>query len=392
MSAVLRWLVGASSRCCNWLRLLDRPAHRRRIRQSRKVLHALRCLDGDGRQARRLAYLRQVDPLCVEEVVLSACEAGGAPVLRNRSYSGDGGIDGRVWIRGSGWHLVQVKRYREHVALAHLQQFAALVAAQRVAGGWFVHTGRSGRALYPALRGSRVTLVSGERLLALLADGVMPARPAAPVRAQPCQGPGARPALPARVWGRRLLAVLLAGVVAVLLWRQAPPRAHAAPVLAAPAETATLRSGLAAPQAVAWVTQRLAALRQDGRYRLVVAYGSPLFPSDDALLDQARGGAALAAWVSLPPSARRPSWLVLPDADWLASAPAGSVRCQLLVSVAGDGRGSRFAVLPLRCEQALKRHWRTMGRAGPGRYVAAAPLAPQPTAAQQLLQALAPGR
>jgi len=396
MNAVLRWLMCAASRCCNWLRLLDRPAHRRRVRQSRRVLRALRRIHGDGQQARRLAYLRQVDPLCMEEVVLSACEACGVPVLRNRAYSGDGGIDGRVWIAGSGWHPLQVKRYREHVALAHLREFAALVAAQRAAGGWFVHTGRSGAGLYPALRGSRVTLVSGERLLLLLADGVLPvAHPAAARAEQRREAPAAMSAAaPSRRWRRPLAAALLAGIVAGLAWRQGTPRAQPAPdpVAVASARAAVRDTRLAPPLAAAWLAQRLAVLRGDARYRLAVAYGAPLFPGDQVLADQSRGGPALAAWLARAPASRSPAWLVLPDADWLAGAPAGTVRCQLLVSVTGKGRGSQIAILPLGCEQALGRQWRLLGRTGPGRYVASAPLPPQSTAALELLQALGPWR
>jgi len=167
----LRWL----SRAWNTLRLLDLPAHRRRVRRSRRVLANLRAIRGEAQGARRFAYLRTVDPLCMEEVVLSALEQGGRLVRRNRRYSGDGGVDGLVRIDGS-WQLVQVKRYRAHVACAHVAELAALVARHRAGGALFVHCRRSGKAVYQALRGTPVALVSGAALLALLEDGCLPAR------------------------------------------------------------------------------------------------------------------------------------------------------------------------------------------------------------------------
>jgi restriction system protein len=115
-------------------------------------------------------YLRCVDPLVFEEVVLSALEGRGCPVLRNRRYSGDGGVDGRCWIAGVGWGVVQVKRYAGHEDKEHVRRFTEWVDGHGVCFGLFAHTGRTGAGCYGELAGSKVLLVSGERLVRLVVE------------------------------------------------------------------------------------------------------------------------------------------------------------------------------------------------------------------------------
>jgi restriction system protein len=57
------------------------------------VLRTLRSFQGGGRSGSRLRYLRTVDPLTFEETVHSAIESAGYMVLRNRRYTGDGGVE-----------------------------------------------------------------------------------------------------------------------------------------------------------------------------------------------------------------------------------------------------------------------------------------------------------
>lgn len=95
--------IHAASRLINALRLCSHANHRRRVKRSRSVLRKLRSFEGEPRCARVIAYLRRIDPLLCEEVVLSALEDAGAFVVRNRLYGGDGGPDGRAWVPGFGW-------------------------------------------------------------------------------------------------------------------------------------------------------------------------------------------------------------------------------------------------------------------------------------------------
>ncbi|KQV81009.1 hypothetical protein ASD15_14090 [Massilia sp. Root351] len=156
------------SRWVNATRLAYLPGHQRNVRQSRRVLRTVRAFKEPGAAGRTLAYLRAVDPLVFEEVVLSALEDAGLLVLRGTRYSGDGGVDGAVWLPGQGWHAVQAKRYRHHVCLAHVRAFGDVISSGNYDGGLFVHTGRSGAALYPQMDVARIGLLSGDRLLRLV--------------------------------------------------------------------------------------------------------------------------------------------------------------------------------------------------------------------------------
>ncbi|MBY0240260.1 MAG: restriction endonuclease [Burkholderiaceae bacterium] len=167
-AALSRLAIRCFSRALNALRLARRPGHRRNVRHSRRVLRAVRGLREPGAGGRGLAYLRAVDPLVFEEVVMSALEDVGLLVLRSRRYTGDGGIDGEVWLPGEGWFAVQVKRYRSHVDPAYVRAFGCVVRERGFDGGLFIHTGRSGAALYGELTAHGVRLVSGGRLTQLL--------------------------------------------------------------------------------------------------------------------------------------------------------------------------------------------------------------------------------
>lgn len=165
---MLPFFCRTASRWVNAWRLRQRPRHRRNVAQSRAVLQQLRSWQGPDAVPRCFAYLRQIGPFVFEELVLTALEDCGLFVWRNLRYTGDGGVDGKAWHPGYGWCAVQVKRYRLHVSADHVRAFANLVASRRYPVGLFVHCGRSGEALYGHLGKSRVTLISGNRLMQLL--------------------------------------------------------------------------------------------------------------------------------------------------------------------------------------------------------------------------------
>ena len=143
--------------------LFLRRSHRRRIRAARRVLARIHGWDA----ARIFGYLRKVDPLMFEELILESFSCSGFRVRRNRRYSGDGGIDGQVRLNGA-WAPVQCKRYSAHINPAHVADFAAVLRRRRVPAGLFVHTGRTGPASWDHATNAGVTIVSGQRLIALL--------------------------------------------------------------------------------------------------------------------------------------------------------------------------------------------------------------------------------
>lgn len=99
-------------------------------------------------------------------------ERQGLKVIRNASYSGDGGLDGQVFIEGQRW-LIQAKRYSRAIDPAHVAAFSALLIQHRCCG-LFIHTGRTGTKSKQHAISSHsnifpLYIISGQRLIALLA-------------------------------------------------------------------------------------------------------------------------------------------------------------------------------------------------------------------------------
>jgi restriction system protein len=139
--------------------------HRRYRQTAEWVLTRLPQLDADGA---RLNYLRRINPYVFEELLLLALENQGLKVIRNPSYSGDGGLDGQVLIAGERW-LIQAKRYSRSISPQHVRDFGELLAREGCCG-FFIHTGRTGRKSRDGLQTyPQVRLISGQRLLNLLA-------------------------------------------------------------------------------------------------------------------------------------------------------------------------------------------------------------------------------
>lgn len=166
--------IRTASRVVNVVRLARLPSHRLNVGRSRRVLRAVRRFWDPLAFPQCMSYLRKVEPLVFEEVVLSALEDAGLLVLRNRRYSGDGGIDGVVWLPGRGWYAIQVKRYQSYVDREHVRAFGAAVRMGGFSGGLFVHTGRSGAAVYEELVAGGIHLVSGQRLAELITCRMLP--------------------------------------------------------------------------------------------------------------------------------------------------------------------------------------------------------------------------
>lgn len=138
--------------------------HRRYRETAQRVLMRLPELSSDGA---RLNYLRKINPYVFEELLLLALEKQGLDVIRNHTYSGDGGLDGQVFIDGKCW-LIQAKRYSRSISPQHVREFGELLAREGC-GGFFIHTGRTGSKSVNDLRCWRtIQLVSGHRLLNLL--------------------------------------------------------------------------------------------------------------------------------------------------------------------------------------------------------------------------------
>lgn len=151
-----------------YLRLFSgRPSrlHQARRAQAERVRELLS--GGSLSPAQAVAYLRKVNPYSFEELVLDGFGKAGYKVVRNRRYSGDGGIDGRVSKDGTEY-LVQCKRYRGYISRKDVEDFSC-VCTRECCRGFFVHTGRTGEGSRDAAGWiNNVDIVSGDRMLALV--------------------------------------------------------------------------------------------------------------------------------------------------------------------------------------------------------------------------------
>lgn len=136
-----------------------------RIKASR-CLKALAALETPQEQ---FYYLRGLNVFVFEEMILTAHKQYGFKIIRNKRYTGDGGIDGRAY-KGDQHYLIQAKRYRKHIDPAHVREFAEI--CKRPKGkGLFVHTGRTGAMSREVTYSAHIEIISGDRLLKLLLDG-----------------------------------------------------------------------------------------------------------------------------------------------------------------------------------------------------------------------------
>ncbi|MBN6739615.1 restriction endonuclease [Acidithiobacillus sp. MC6.1] len=157
-----------------WQRFRERflPAsHRRNIASARRAIPKLRQLAIQS-PARCFGYLRHMDPLVFEELVLELYLLQGFRIRRGTRYSGDGGIDGWVKVPPSQnaspvWTPIQCKRYASAINPQHVADFSDLLSRHKKHFGLFVHTGRTGERSRAHAQGS-VRFVSGDRLLQLL--------------------------------------------------------------------------------------------------------------------------------------------------------------------------------------------------------------------------------
>ena len=160
--------------CIYWLlRRWRYNRHRINIKKAGRVLRKIRSFDGPDRNARIFSYLRKIDPFVFEELLLTAFKDQGFKIIRNKRYTGDGGIDGKVIDRNKCLILIQAKRYGGYINENHVQEFSDMIKNHRKAvKGYFIHTGKTGnnsKVLFSSCE--YVELISGSSLIKLI-DGV----------------------------------------------------------------------------------------------------------------------------------------------------------------------------------------------------------------------------
>nr|WP_315419671.1 restriction endonuclease [uncultured Pedobacter sp.] len=141
--------------------------HKRNISNGEKIILKLRSFNGEFKNQRILTYLRKVNPYVFEELVLTALEQKNHIIHRNKSYSGDGGIDGIVFNANKRL-LIQVKRYQGNIKSSHLSDFNNLIQQNGAHGGYFIHTGKTSAKSYQNFKGTQIEIISGQKLIDLI--------------------------------------------------------------------------------------------------------------------------------------------------------------------------------------------------------------------------------
>lgn len=151
-----------------WLHLvIKKKSHRTRIKKAFRVLNRLKQSDFVEQPGRLFAYVRTLDPFVFEELLLLAFESRGLRVIRNRRYTGDGGIDGIVILPNQERFAVQAKRYQGYIQSSHIYDFTHDLKRHGCSGGFFIHCGKSGKSAYQQLS-NNIILISGVHLHKLL--------------------------------------------------------------------------------------------------------------------------------------------------------------------------------------------------------------------------------
>lgn len=157
------------SKIVNRIRLLGKISHLYRIRKARQVLKKLKEIaqnpDSNGRI---IVYLRKINPFIFEELILNVIEDSNLSIIRNRRYTGDGGIDGIFKVK-SGKVLIQCKRYKSYINNNDVKELCTKVKEGKYHFGIFVHTGKTGDKARETIKiENNIIFISGSVLIDLI--------------------------------------------------------------------------------------------------------------------------------------------------------------------------------------------------------------------------------
>lgn len=155
----------------------QKRSHCARISSAQRMLQWLRSisLTSESELPIVLGSLRKLDPFVFEELILTCCAERGWQIQRNHKYTGDGGIDGRVWIEGKLF-LIQAKRYKQLIKVTHIDSFYNVIQEKRAVGGIFVHTGRTSILSQESICNAEGTIIllSGQQLVNFVLGKAVP--------------------------------------------------------------------------------------------------------------------------------------------------------------------------------------------------------------------------
>lgn len=154
---------------------LSRQRKEKNIAEARVLLDTLRqkYTNSENPLPPIFGILRDCDPFVLEELLLHIFEDKEEfKIVRNKRYTGDGGIDGRFYFDDFPF-LIQAKRYRSHINPQHIEEFAHKIKIYNAEFGLFIHTGKTGNQSWQNACSSRkdLMIVSGQKLVDLILLG-----------------------------------------------------------------------------------------------------------------------------------------------------------------------------------------------------------------------------
>lgn len=146
----------------NCLKIYKNIKHINKIRDARRIYKKINAIENPN-EGWLISYLRKIDPYVFEELILYSFKQKGWHIKRNKRYSGDGGIDGRI-RKGKEKYIIQAKRYTEYINIEHVKNFIKICRTNKTEG-MFIHTGKTGKETKELLKTNpQIKLISGMAL------------------------------------------------------------------------------------------------------------------------------------------------------------------------------------------------------------------------------------
>jgi restriction system protein len=145
-------------------KLTKKNKHSQFIKKGKQILKTINKLEHSGQ---KINYLKKINPYVFEELLLSAFKNKGFKIKRNKKYSGDGGIDGKVY-NDQGLFLIQAKRYKDYIRKNQIDEFKIAIIKNMAIGGYFIHTGKTSPELMSYSKDREIEIISGNKLIDLL--------------------------------------------------------------------------------------------------------------------------------------------------------------------------------------------------------------------------------
>lgn len=160
------------SKLLNRVRLIGKWKHLFRIKKAKQVQKTLFQIKNQNDEYYRkiFGYLRKINPFVFEELVLSVIEKQNIRIIRNKSYSNDGGIDGKFVFNGKVF-IVQCKRYQSYINNKDVEKLFNDIKIHKADFGVFVHTGKTGEKSKNMFKiEEKIILVSGQNMIDLIME------------------------------------------------------------------------------------------------------------------------------------------------------------------------------------------------------------------------------